>query len=53
MICTFQWNFLLDIYFRLCIPGLYNGYRVFPEGKERPGCDADLSPPSNDVVIKE
>ena len=23
---------------------LYNGYRVFPEGKERPGRDADSSP---------
>ena len=23
---------------------LYNGYRVFPEGKERPGRDADPSP---------
>ena len=23
---------------------LYNGYRVFPGGKERPGCDADPSP---------
>jgi len=26
---------------------LYNGYRVFPGGKERPGRDADLSPPSS------
>ena len=25
---------------------LYNGYRVFPGGKERPGRDADPSPPS-------
>ena len=24
---------------------LYNGYRVFPEGKERPGRNADPSPP--------
>ena len=23
---------------------LYNGYRGFPRGKERPGCDADPSP---------
>ena len=23
----------------------YNGYRVFPGGKERPGRDADPSPP--------
>jgi hypothetical protein len=23
---------------------LYNGYRVFPGGKERPGREADLSP---------
>jgi len=26
---------------------LYNGYRVFPGGKERPGRDADPSPPSS------
>jgi hypothetical protein len=32
---------------------LYDGYRVFPGGKERPGCDADLSPPSSAVVMKE
>ena len=25
---------------------LYNGYRVFPGDKERPGCDADISHPS-------
>jgi len=28
---------------------LYNGYRVFPGGKERPGRDADPSPPSSAV----
>ena len=28
---------------------LYNWYRVFPEGKERPGRDADPSPPSTAV----
>ena len=28
---------------------LYNGYRVFPVGKERPGRDADSSPPSSAV----
>jgi len=32
---------------------LYNGYRVFPGGKVRPGCDADPSPPSITVVKKE
>jgi len=32
---------------------LYNGYRVFPGGKERPGRDADPSPPSSAVVMKE
>jgi len=32
---------------------LYNGYRVFPGSKERPGRDADLSPPSSVVVMKE
>ena len=32
---------------------LYNVYRVFPGGKERPGRDADPSPPSSAVVKKE
>jgi hypothetical protein len=32
---------------------LYNGYRVFPGGKKRPGRDADHSPPSSAVVMKE
>ena len=32
---------------------LYNGYRVFAGGKERPGRDADPSPPSSVVVMKE
>jgi len=32
---------------------LYNRYRVFPGGKERPGRDADPSPPSAAVVKKE
>jgi len=32
---------------------LYNGYRVFPEDKERPGRDTDPSPPSSAVVMKE
>ena len=31
---------------------LYNGYRVFPGGKERPGRDVDPSPPSSAVVMK-
>jgi hypothetical protein len=29
---------------------LYNGYRVFPGGKLRPGGDADPSPPSSAEV---
>ena len=29
---------------------LYNGYRVFPGGKVRPGHDADPSPPSSAKV---
>jgi hypothetical protein len=29
---------------------LYNGYRIFPGGKERPGRDADPSPTSSAVV---
>jgi len=28
---------------------LYNGYRIFPGGKQRPGRDADPSPPSSAV----
>ena len=32
---------------------LYNGYRVFPGGKERLGRDADPSPPASAVVMKE
>ena len=32
---------------------LYNGYRVFPRCKERPGRDADPSPPSSAIVKKE
>jgi len=32
---------------------LYNGYRVFSGGKERPGRDADASPPFSAVVKKE
>jgi len=32
---------------------LYNGYRVFPGGKERSGRDADPSPPSSAVIKKE
>ena len=32
---------------------LYDGYRVFPGGKERPGRDADPSPPSSTMVKKE
>jgi len=32
---------------------LYNGYQVFPGGKERPGRDADPSPPFSAVVMKE
>ena len=31
---------------------LYNGYRVFPGGKERPGRNADPSAPSSAVVMK-
>jgi len=32
---------------------LYNAYRVFPGGKERPRRDADHSPLSSAVVKKE
>ena len=32
---------------------LYNGYRVFPGGIEWPGRDAEPSPLSSTVVIKE
>ena len=44
--------------FRTCPDGpwgspslLYNEYRVFPSGKERPGRDADPSPPYSAVVM--
>ena len=32
---------------------LYNGYRVFPGGKMRPGRAADHSPPSSASVMEE
>jgi hypothetical protein len=32
---------------------LYNGYRAFPGGKERPERDADPSPPSSAMVMNE
>jgi hypothetical protein len=32
---------------------LYNGYRVIPGGKERPGRYADPSTPSSIVVMKD
>ena len=32
---------------------LYNGYRVFPGGKVRPGCAADHSPPSSAALMEE
>jgi len=32
---------------------LYNGYRVFPRGKVRPGRAAEHSPPSNAAVMEE
>ena len=32
---------------------LYNGYRVFPGGKVRPGHAANPSPPSSAVVVEE
>jgi len=32
---------------------LYNGYRVFPGGKERPGRAADHSPPYSAAVMEQ
>ena len=32
---------------------LYNGYRVFPWDKDRPGRDTDPSPTSSAVVMEE
>jgi len=32
---------------------LYNGYRVYPGGKERPGRAVDHSPPSSAAVMEE
>ena len=43
-ICTFHIR---------CISLLYNGYRVFPGGKVRPGRAADHSPPSSTAVMEE
>jgi len=40
------------ILYPTCCSLLYNGYRVFPGGKERPGRDADPSPRSSAVVKK-
>ena len=40
----------LLIYARVSL--LYNGYRVFPGFKERPGRNADPLPPSSPVVKK-
>ena len=34
-------------------PPVYNGYRVFPGGKVRPGHAADRSPPSSAAVMEE
>jgi len=31
---------------------MYNGYWVFPGGKEQSGCDAAPSPPSSAMVMK-
>ena len=31
---------------------LYKGYRDFPGGKKRPGCDSESSSPSSAVVMK-
>jgi len=38
----------------MCPPSLlYDGYSVFPGGKERPGREAEPSPPSSAVIKKE
>ena len=49
-----------DEIFRTCLDRpwglpslLYNGYRVFPGGKLRPGRAADHSPPSSAAVMEE
>ena len=34
-------------------PVQYNGYRVFPRGKVRPGRAADHTPPSSAAVMEE
>ena len=36
-----------------CMSLLYDGYRVFPGGKLRPGRAADHSPPSSGAVTEE
>ena len=60
--CSLQW-FDWSVYLRVSSNSWYvstvstewasllcNGHRVFPEGKERPGHDADPSPPSSTEV---
>ena len=42
-----------DEIFRPSRPAVYNGYRVFPGGKVRPGRAADHSPPSSAAVMEE
>ena len=52
-IYTFLKNYsgLILLYFPPSL--LYNGYRVFPGGKLRPGRAADHSPPSSADVLEE
>jgi hypothetical protein len=53
---SFRFRAVLLVRFRILIfhyNRAYNGYRVFPGGKERPGRDADPSHPSSAVVKKE
>ena len=47
----FLWGTLLR-HIIIIVIIIYNVYRVFPGGKERPGRDPDPSPPSSAVVIK-
>ena len=52
MVCThgFSIIYIQNDKRYICMASLlYNGYRVFPGGKERPGRDADPSPPSSAV----
>jgi hypothetical protein len=42
-------QFFVQLFYTVKLHG-YNGYRVFPQFRKRPGRDADPSPPSSAEV---